>query len=922
MEIYINSSIVDTYEDTGIKMQHNFFNPTDINRKTSTYSYSISLPVTRNNSLIFSHAEVAEQKNKFTGIYDAKVYEGGTMIFEGHFRLSEITAREYKGNLISLVQDNLTELFGDMTMNKLKWDVPFVGANSITDANADMNEKYYFPLVSYGAFQKVPKETYGNEVNTYTDLLTIDDTTRLYFESFYPSVNLPELIRKLYEQKGWNVAGNFFTDKVLDNVYLSTSIGDNDDPSYNLDNPLIGNIKVAGQFNNYGDASTFHGLNRGQDLAMAVQDLKYGKEPYGQDLYNFDRIVRYDILGTKADTSYHKFTTQPTNDYLYRRASLDDSSGFIYIPSTGLYKITVTITGAWKVNETPTTAKVKELLYGEEQEKTINVNVTNREMPIEIHLVRNNLDTELIYGKDENGFLYPHEPDYTKYSVNSAPSRNAGNGNSRTSSSSVNSSNRGTFTGNNRTSAVAHALGGKAFVKEKYYPVPTTTSMQLYDPYASENFICGFSTIAGMPSVMRNGASWNASITDYNQNHYNSDGYLKETIDGTVTKTDYGRNTLEGAPQSYMNTTAVMTGKVTTVMELNKNDRLTLQAVTRCYNDFKYTYQSDRGQQTVEEDGDYKIRVDYEIEIEPYSSDVNLYVNRDTIPYEKPSYTWGFDLNLGHFFRSDEKVSDFIQNVINSFNVRYNVSGNTAIFNIGKLPRNTGAWVDLDSKADTYEATFTKLDFPKSMAVTYDIDEEEAGAYRSCPIEYQATDEYSDHIDRGYDTVITDLTADSEATTKTGFSYTWYENFTYGDNTIRMPIIIKDEWFIIQNDDAMQHDGLSLKKRLWFRKRAEDYRLPLWNGQQVRFSVPTDAYEGVKMNYKHEEGTLLDRYFNMPRNPNNLSICEIECPLSIKEYTDIVNGALIKFNHDLYRMNDMTYDVRTGKSTIKMCNFG
>jgi hypothetical protein len=135
-----------------------------------------------------------------------------------------------------------------------------------------------------------------------------------------------------------------------------------------------------------------------------------------------------------------------------------------------------------------------------------------------------------------------------------------------------------------------------------------------------------------------------------------------------------------------------------------------------------------------------------------------------------------------------------------------------------------------------------------------------------------------------------------------------YNRETGNDNghiaTLRLPIIAKDEDFIIQSDESMQKDGLSLKQRLWFRDQTTQETLELWDGSEVTVTLPTDEYNGCTLNFKNQQGSLLDRYFNVtPRTDSNY--LTVECYLTPQEYLMFKNGAFTKFDDDLYLVSEI-----------------
>ena len=974
VSIIVNGEIVDIYsmEKLNLRINNVVFLPTSIQTKTGEYSFSFELPATARNNRIFNYANNSAKLNKFNTKYSCEVIADGVNIFNGILRLTDTQTKNYKCNLVNIKVNTVEDIFGDMVMSDLDWKVDFNGTSTINSVNGWYDSGYYFPLVCYGAFQKDPKAIYNNEINQYTDLLTIDYYNKWYWESFHPSLSLLETVKRLFKQKGYNVNGDIFNDKAMKMTYMSEYIDSSQDPYYNLNKSEIGDLHIAGSYSNAGmlngstaeNGSSTSSTGRRQfprAVISSFQDLTFPKELVSEDTYQWDRICWFDIFGTNTGNSTHNFTVPPTNNYLYRQNNPNNTSGFIYIPSTGLYTIELTVNNVSIEDEQADhiwyDKKQREYKDGEWQivEKETPLQKNFDMMPVEIHLLRNSNETELINTVDEKYIMYPHEMDYTKYkkiqkTTGGTTSGSTGStgrpggggsfGNGRraraattSSDTATTTSDRGNFSG---------IRNGYAIPDEVYYTPKGSTIA--YDPYASPNFICGFSTLNNSCAVIKNGKSWNASVSDFNQSHYRNNGYIKRDAKGNETHSTYNYTTLQCPNTDYFSTTGTYTrnGKVTCVVELKKNDILHLELVTRYYYGLKREITHSSGSSGTKGDGTYRVRFDYDIKITPYTNKTDQYINYENLYYLPDDNVkkngWGTQLQLGNFLNSKEKASDFVNNFIRSFNLEYIQDGNNIILNKSKkvvMPLN---YIDLDNRINTDNATFQRIDYPNSMQVKWSIDEDEAGAYRSIDtVEHQGAPNWKDYIDRGSDKILMDTTNESvDNSIESKFSYTWYEDFTYVDydkktfeetgytETLRMPVIAKDENFIVQNDDAMKHDGLSLKQRLWFREQPTQLKFRMWNGDDVDITLPRDTYSDYVMNYKQEVGSMVDKYFNiLPMVDSNFLIVEVY--ITPFEYYQFKNGCMAKIDNDLYIVSeiqgfDPTMTNLTSLKLIKVVN--
>lgn len=960
IDIIVNDEPIELYDPEKLNLRINnvLFKPEEMTSKTGEYSFSFEIPATRKNNTIFNFANNMSKLNKFNTLYNCEVNVDGINVFTGTLRLSDTTEDKYICNLISLKVNKIEDIFGDTMMNELDWEIPFKGASTINTVNTDPNSRVYFPLVCYGAFQKRPYATYGNEVNMYTDLLQIDAWNRWYWESFHPSFNLIELVRRCFLHKGYTLNGDILDDNILNNIYLSEYIDSSQDPTYNLNDPDIGKLTVAGGFtasgggsrSSYGASGTA-GVTRaggvestGEENSLVrkvVNDLQYPKQQmsyFVSDEYNFAKAFVYDVFATPATDGYesgaeHYFTVSPTNSYLYRRQSNKNSSGFIVIPADGLYRINFHISELSLINAFSGYNIVKYKQgrfngnYGEPGIDYDEIDVSDPStwtfdrFPVEVQLVRNTDEPELIWTAG-NVINREYQTSYTNEEAGMTQYPHETNSNAL-----MNGGKKGTTGG--VSASGGHTYGGNrsyANLGDRYYVDKGTTIA--YDPKVNEGFLMGFTTENRSCAVLKNGRSWDPTVGVFNQTHYRQPGYKKSIWSGQSKYsgselTDHNKNSLTGAePDSFSYTSNVCSGRITAVMELKKNDRISIKVITKALYELTTGNSHGSGYRTsTVEWGSYPVSFRYGLTIFPYTPDTTKYVNAQTMratPSEEDK-KWGVNLKLGNFLNAKEKMSDFINNFIKTFNLQYNQIGKNVFINKNKLDMTSiRSEVDIDDRVKTSEGQASRIDYPGTMQVKWSIADDEAGAYRSIDtVEHQGANNWKDYIDRGSDEVQMDTTNESKSeSVESKWSYTWYQDFTlYGYNkqtgndnghiaTLRIPLIAKDEDFIIQSDDSMSKDGLSLKQRLWFRDGQTSESLELWNGSAVSVTLPTDEYNGCTLNFRNEQGSLLDRYFNVtPRTDSNY--LTVECYLTPQEYLMLKNGAFTKFDDDLYLVSEI-----------------
>ena len=897
IELVVNGETLELFSQDRLNLRINntLLDVSEIISKTTEYSFSFELPVTPTNCRIFKFANELSTTGKYNKKYDCIVYVDNIEIFNGTLRLASATRDTFKCNLVSVKLNKVEDIFGNTTMSELRWEVPFTGADTINSVNSDMTSDYYFPLVCYGAFQKVPDVQQG-DYTKYTDLHQFDSTNRWYWETFHPSIRLNELVRRCFAHKGYEVQGDIFDDDMAKGIFISEQLKDKQDPAYNIGASNIGDLELAFNFTNkWKDGSFYMSANNwalNQDPTYKHDFIaRNGDSEY----YRVEGLYNYDLFsfGNTSSNIYGKtftWTTRPTNPYLYRDEN--DGAGYIVIPADGMYAIEMDAT--FDMSDTVQSSPyIKPYIYKWDKEtndykqKETTVYKNFNTCPVELHLVRNKHEVEWIWGADTNNSVYPHEASEIR---------------------------KGETV---RTGHLGLGYNGSS----EMYTVKNGQTVA-YDPKANPNFICGMSTKSNSLSYIKNGMSWDLENTDENISRYICDGYWKisKNYSGTSStttweKTDYNSNSImsDELPYFVRASDYKASGLLRHIVYLKKNDVLMLKAVTR------------RFTSSVSEDGsneaydDVRFKMTCNLKIHPWSPSYDRWFNLNLIPnFDNSSDdTKKFDqnLNLGNFLKSDEKMSDFVQNFINAFNLSYQQKGNTVYLNKNKFDLSLdNAIVDIDDRVNSGNAESSRLEYPASIQVKFAIDDSEAGFYGSVPNTHINDDDWKNWADTGTEKIplVEDETANDESIELKN-SYCWYQDFnwligTAYNGTITLPVIAKDEDFIIQSEKSMKKDGLGLKQRWWFRQEPGVLTVTLWNNTNVYLSIPVNAKDGYVLNYKNEEGSLLRRFFNFFATPDS-NMVTVEVALTPSEYIQLKNGAMVKFDSDLYYVAEISgYD--------------
>ena len=979
LEIIVNGQLLEleSQNSLNLRLNNTLFEPTEIGSNQSEYSFSFEIPSTPNNDKIFDYANDLAKTNKFHQRRAAEVYADGQLIFKGTLLVNGYKDKNYQCNLVSIKVYSLEDIFGEATFKDVPydvWNIPFDGVPTINAYNAS-NLGVTFPLISYGVFEKTPY--FKDEVaNDYTPKHNLDKWNKWYVESFYPSLNMLESIKRLFEWKGYNVAGDVFNDEYLNNIYMSCNLADEQVPTYNLGNPKIGSVDLRLTFttNNDDDAGYvqelqfpyYHLENRRAGFYGAANVQTNTKKA---DAWNFENIVIYDLLdkGTK---------TFNINSYMF-----DPDEKCIVIPADGYYKIFLSVSTTLDTTQPTFTAAQNVITNGGAGDDIEYVDITGitknlyETCPVEVQLVRNYEDNiELIKGKWNKQYVNGN-PTQTAYTVNGVSYNNINEwqtcypfedayqstrptktndlalrntyspfGGSRTSSSSVFG---GSVTrGGSRTSGSDGDFGRdrrgnggtpRNYNYGEYGYVYKDGEIMAYDAAVNGNFICGFSSMgvatkSGARAVLKNGYSWSKTYSNLNEEFYNEPGYLhlyRDENDPTIIKEEdsaFNQNTYSNTPPTFFFSNATqMSGTLACCVWLNKNDILELFQIHRDYETANGTPVR------------YSATTMVNLRIEAASPSSYAMLRSRDFNYLSPS-EFDYNLRLFNFMNEETTVASHIQSVIDAFNIEMTQEGKNVWFNTKKnVVNNLPAVVDLDNRANSNDAETQNIEYPSSMAVKYRTDVEEYGYWLTIPEEKRNEEDWKEYGDSGFTVIqLSDDDYNVESNEKSlNYSYTWYDNFNWvevdsaktensGNTlTLTMPVISKYSYMAegYNYDESMKHDGFSLAQRFWYKPTKTDAFV--WTSsyptEKVDIYVPSNIYNGLNLSYKNNEYSVLTKYFNLrPYLSSNYVIIDVY--LTPEEYKLIKNGGNVLFDTELYAVTEIEgYDpTNSNLTTLKL----
>ncbi|MDU1904605.1 MAG: hypothetical protein E6772_07470 [Dysgonomonas sp.] len=334
IELYIDKQLCDIGDPSrfSVYLKRQLYNPRELSTKDAQVSYNITLPATDTNNAIFGFANVEEVKGKFVRLHDAQLVVDGIRIFDGKFRMNEITPDSYKGNLGVPAKKTVKDIFGDRTMNQAKeWKIKFGQfAESVAKYNNTPDSECIFPFVLYGLLPKVK-----NDNDSYSLKKVWDETVRLGIDDFPPSINCLKAIEHIFEGEDFDIVGTAFNDSRLAKLYMSYK----NPPDYQMpwNYGLLGKMVLSLNWSNYKDLNAVNS-DSNRDLERTYYkntDIEEGlKCIYTADLLSSTNAK----VEIKEDPGYNILKT-PVSRYGKTYNTYD-----IVIPYSGLYKIEMSAT--------------------------------------------------------------------------------------------------------------------------------------------------------------------------------------------------------------------------------------------------------------------------------------------------------------------------------------------------------------------------------------------------------------------------------------------------------------------------------------------------------------------------------------------------------------------------------------------------
>lgn len=893
VELYIDGKLCDTDKSFGVRLNRQLLNPSELNAKDAQYSYSVTLPPTAANNAAFSYSIIEETKDKFNRLYAAELYVNSVRVFKGNFKLSEISEKQYKGNLYIPAAKSIKDIFGDLKLaENPEYRIEFKDfAEYVTKYNkaaANGPQMAIFPYVLYGVIPKVPLTLNSNN---YSARNIWDTSVRMGMQDLAPSINPLLMLQHIFSSRGYKLGGTAFDDERLARLYMSYKNESNYVQPWNYGYQAF--MKIRGYWSNVrGNYNKF-------------ERNGYQTDYDGQTYYSSDLLD-----ATNTDVS---IVEDPGANILYKQIKDEGNNVWtqcqIHIPSSGFYKIRLKADLSIDSRENWRGGYDGMQFVGGDASNDSNAN-SFRKKRYEIKILRDRStgDFGLSNGRIDRVYYRNNLNQNETWDEDNLP---------------------------------------KYFPKPGYTPSGKESEVMIVDPAQNPNYVIGMAwgsrhssnpliadsagTSYGTVLTAKTGLSWDVSANPSKPSKVGlpSDGYMKygylsiddeneeEPEEETSDIIDWEQTNkfkivINNAPESYARRSGIWNseGEVNAVVWLDAGEILTIASVS---DEGRYKRHNSSGKY-----GWTKHAINFELDITPFRTNEDwLQINSagngtGTMDWNDPINFDTDTIDLVKFLPADVKTDDFIENFCKAFNL---ILHQTAADAFSLDVKQTKAavsplFINLDSLASVHDRANSPLGLPSMYKIGFTVDQEEEG--------YVMTG------DDGGGSFETGAVEESIVEQKSNFSYNWFKdiNYTVGGANLSLPIpvISKAEVWAdtMAYPDAMRKRYTSLAARFWYfdgllNDLGADFQ---FNNNKV--SIAKVSNSGlITLNYKDEVNTILNVYFTVLVNSSS-HYTELAGYLSPKQYEQLDGAIMAMFNGDQYYVAEISGYDPLGKNMTKI----
>jgi hypothetical protein len=237
-----NREYLDTYGEDAIDITFQVADVRTLDRKSSSYSKTISLPDTDHNRRVFENIHFLGFDGGFNPKRKVKCYVlvDTIMVFEGYMQLQDYQFDAINGPSYNVILTSTLRDFKDSIGMTLLQDLPWGGINEywnyqyVMDSwNPAITKEVFYPLIDYGWNLKTQSlgAIFGGNYADYTlsspGSLINSEGISLFTENFYPAVYLKSYVDRIFSKAGYTYRSEFFNSEFFSKLIVPYNGGRN-----------------------------------------------------------------------------------------------------------------------------------------------------------------------------------------------------------------------------------------------------------------------------------------------------------------------------------------------------------------------------------------------------------------------------------------------------------------------------------------------------------------------------------------------------------------------------------------------------------------------------------------------------------------------------------------------------------------------
>jgi len=317
IQLYIEGKLVDIDDSFEIQLEKDFDNFDEHVVEESHYSFEIELPITKTNREALGFVDVFDVANKFGRTYNAILFVDNVNLLNGKFLLSEIDGEYFSGNLYVPAAKTLKDVLGDKKLKDIKAHPMYINTwNDIANINngiirniSTADKHIAFPYVLY----RLPYNNTASTLSITTQDLSASGST-FSIDNVFPAFNVLSILKDAFEGEGYKIQGNIFGIEKFQELYQTLSMQSKD---------------YHGQKNTpyYVSFHADYDMRRGDNISSTLIETSLYSDP--------SMLVGTDAILLSENTRI----TNEQDDYNMLPKGINSNAHSLIIPKTGWYRI-------------------------------------------------------------------------------------------------------------------------------------------------------------------------------------------------------------------------------------------------------------------------------------------------------------------------------------------------------------------------------------------------------------------------------------------------------------------------------------------------------------------------------------------------------------------------------------------------------